>query len=355
VGFPLWDRLAPSDVTNAPLSESAIQMPPIQVSSATVTRLTPEHAIEDAQLGAPGWSAPGGNLVMLDPPAPNHLPNGDCPAVRVLLADGETLVRAGVRAVLEEGGGIVVVAEAATGRETVALAREVRPDVVLMNARLPGLGGIEATRQIIAQPELAEVEVLILGEEACSSEVLAALRAGASGLLTMDTEPAELARVVRVLAGGGMQLSPSVTRCLIDELGSQPDPQRAAPERFDELTAREREVVALVALGLTNHEIADRLVVSPATAKTHVSRSMLKLQARTRAKLAVLAYQTGFAQPPSDSAAAGEVHRPRGGAMVARRGGSIAPLVSRTVESGDGQSVVCSTRDANRRFGGERR
>jgi DNA-binding NarL/FixJ family response regulator len=204
-----------------------------------------------------------------------------------------------MRELLEEAGDIAVTGEAASGGEAVALASEIRPDVVLMNVRLPGLDGLEATRRIIADAELSQVEVLMLIKDERDEDLFGALRAGASGFLTMDTEPAELLRAVRALAGGGVQLSPTVTRRLIDEFASQPNPRRLTPELFEELTAREREVVALVASGLTNDEIAEQLVVSPATAKTHVSRSMVKLHAHDRAKLVALAYQTGFAQPAS--------------------------------------------------------
>jgi DNA-binding NarL/FixJ family response regulator len=198
--------------------------------------------------------------------------------------------------------------------EAVALASEIHPHVVLI-ASLPDLDGTEATRRITADPELSEVGVLILTyEEERDEQLFAVLRAGASGFLTSDAEPAELVRAVRVLAGGGRQLSPSLTRRLIDEFAaSQPHPEAATPEQFDELTAREREVVALVALG-RNHEIAERLVVSDATVKTHVGRSMVKLDARDRAKLVALAYQTGFAQAlrrrgPGGSSGSGLVRR----------------------------------------------
>jgi DNA-binding NarL/FixJ family response regulator len=221
----------------------------------------------------------------------------------VLLADGERLVRAALRGMLERGSEIAVAAEAGSGREAVALATEVHPDVVLMNVRLPGFSGLEATRRITADPELSGVEVLMLSAEERDEDLFGALRAGVSGFLTMDTEPAELLRAVRVLAAGGVQLSPSVTRRLIDEVASQPDPRRAIPGSFEELTVREREVVALVAFGLTNDEIAELLVVSPATAKTHVSRSMVKLHARDRAQLVALAYQSGFAQLPGERGA----------------------------------------------------
>jgi DNA-binding NarL/FixJ family response regulator len=242
----------------------------------------------------------------------------------VLLADGEKLVRAGLRELLEEGGDIAVAEEAASGREAVALASEIRPDVVLMNVRLPGLDGVEATRLIIADPKLSGVEVLMLSDDEGDEQLFSAVRAGAKGFLIRDTEPAELLRAVRVLAGGGVQLSPSVARRLIDEVASQPDPQRVTPELFEELSDREREVVRLVALGLSNDEIAERLVVSPATAKTHVSRSMLKLHAHDRAKLVALAYQTGFAQPPRHPEPAAELQRQRAGAIAAGRGRSAS-------------------------------
>jgi DNA-binding NarL/FixJ family response regulator len=230
----------------------------------------------------------------------NRPAEGTFAAVRVLLADGERLARAGLRELLNDEDDIAVAAEAASGPEAVALASEIHPHVVLINASLPELDGIEATRRITAEPELSEVGVLILTyEEERDEQLFAALRAGASGFLTRDAEPAEVVRAVRVLAGGGRQLSPSLTRRLIDEFAaSQPHPAAATPEQFEELTAREREVVALVALGLTNHEIAERLVVSDATVKTHVGRSMVKLHARDRAKLVALAYQTAFAQAP---------------------------------------------------------
>jgi DNA-binding NarL/FixJ family response regulator len=230
---------------------------------------------------------------MLDRGARVRAVEGAFRAVRVLLADGQTLMRAALRGLLEKGTEIAV-AEAASGGEAVALAREIRPHVVLMKAHLPGLDGLEATQRITADPELSEVKVLLLGKWEDDEELFGALRAGASGFLTMDAEPAELLRALRVLAGGGVQLSPSVTRRLIDELVSQPGRLRSTPELFEELTLREREVVALVAQGFTNGEIAERLVVTAATAKTHVSRSMVKLQVRDRAKLVALAYRTGF-------------------------------------------------------------
>jgi DNA-binding NarL/FixJ family response regulator len=270
---------------------------------------------------APRWSARGGDLIVLDRRARDQAAEDKFPAVRVLLAAGEQLVRAGLRGLLEGRTDIAVAGEAASGREAVRLASELRPDVVLMSVRLPGVDGLEATRRITADPELSQVEVLILSEEERDEDLFGALRAGASGFLMMDTEPAELVRAVRVLAGGGVQLSPSVTRRLVDEFVSQPEPHRLTPELFEELTVREREVVTLVALGLTNDEIAERLVVSPLTAKTHISRSMAKLHAHDRAKLVALAYQTGFVQPPCGRGPGGEVHPKREGAIAAARDG----------------------------------
>jgi DNA-binding NarL/FixJ family response regulator len=244
--------------------------------------------------------ADGGSLVALARRARNQGAEEEFAAVRVLLADGEKLVRAGLRELLEEGSDIAVAGEAASGREAVELTNEIRPDVVLMNARLPGLDGVEATRRIVADPDLSEVGVLILSADERDEDLFGALRAGASGFLTTDTDPAELLRAVRVLADGGAELSPSVTRRLIDRIVSGPDPQGATPELFGELTGREQEVVKLVARGLSNHEIAERLVVSHATVKTHVGRSMIKLHAHDRARLVALAYQTGFARPPRE-------------------------------------------------------
>ena len=222
--------------------------------------------------------------------------------VGVLVADGQALVRAGLRALLESDGDISVVGEAATGEDAVALARRMRPDVVLMDARLPGLDAVEAIGRMFAESGVA---VMLLTASEHDDQIFPALRAGASGLLLKDTEPAELVRAVEVLARGDALLGPSLTRRLIDELASRPDAQLPAAELLDELTAREREVVALVALGLSNAEIAERLVISPATAKTHVSRAMVKLHARDRAQLVVLAYQNGLVLPRSEARAPG--------------------------------------------------
>jgi DNA-binding NarL/FixJ family response regulator len=245
-----------------------------------------------------------GRLVVLDHVA-RARPVGRAdapPAVRVLVADGQALVRAGLRALLESDGGISVVGEAATGDEAVTLAHRMRPDVVLMDARLPGLDAVEAIGRMLAESGVA---VMLLTASEHDERIFAALRAGATGLLLKDAEPAELVRAVEVLARGEALLAPSLTRRLIDELASRPDARLPASELLDELTAREREVVALVALGLSNAEIAERLVISPATAKTHVSRAMVKLHARDRAQLVVLAYQNGLVLPRAGAPASG--------------------------------------------------
>jgi DNA-binding NarL/FixJ family response regulator len=214
--------------------------------------------------------------------------------IRVLIADDQALVRAGFRVLLDSEPDIRVVGEAANGEEAVALARHERPDVVLMDIRMPGLDGLEATRQITADAELSDVRIMILTTFESDENVFAALRTGASGFLLKDTEPAELLRGVRLLVAGEALLSPSVTRRLIGELAGRPGGTQQPPERLDALTPREREVMSLVANGLSNHQIAERLTVSPATAKTHVSRAMTKLGARDRAQLVVLAYETGL-------------------------------------------------------------
>jgi DNA-binding NarL/FixJ family response regulator len=237
---------------------------------------------------------PLGELIFLNR-ADHAEPGGGVSAsgmIRVLIADGQALVRAGFRVLLEGEQGIAVTGEAASGEEVVALARRINPDVVLMDMSLPGLDALEATRQIVTQ--LQGVQVMILTKLDCDEHVFGALRAGASGFLVKDTEPTDLLQAVRVLARGDALLAPSVTRRVITELTSQPERDRPTPEQLEELTARELEVMALVAEGLTNAEIADHLVVSPATARTHVSRAMVKLHARNRAHLVVLAYQTGL-------------------------------------------------------------
>jgi DNA-binding NarL/FixJ family response regulator len=218
-------------------------------------------------------------------------------AIRVLIADGRALVRAGFRVLLEGEQEIAVADEARSGDEAVALTRHTRPDVVLMDAGLPGLDALEATRQIVADPELQGVQVMILSTVESDEHLFEALRAGASGFLVNDTQPTELLRAVRVLARGEALLAPSVTRRVIAELASRPERKRPSPERLEELTAREREVMAMVAAGLRNDEIAEYFVISPATVKTHVSRALRKLHARDRAQLVAIAYRYGLVRP----------------------------------------------------------
>jgi DNA-binding NarL/FixJ family response regulator len=215
--------------------------------------------------------------------------------IRLLLADDQPLVRAGLRVLFDGEPDIVVAGEAANGEEAVSLARHTRPDVVLMDIRMPVLDGLEATRQIAGEEQLAAVKVLILTTFESDEYVFEALRAGASGFLLKDAEPTELLQAVRVVADGDALLSPSVTRRLITRFFAAPEHRGPPSEQLDVLTEREREVMALVATGLSNAEIADALTISPATAKTHVSRAMTKLGARDRAQLVVLAYQTGLA------------------------------------------------------------
>jgi DNA-binding NarL/FixJ family response regulator len=216
--------------------------------------------------------------------------------IRVLLADDQTLVRAGFRSILSDEDDIEVVAEAANGAEAVARARETVPDVVLMDIRMPELDGLEATRRIVADPRLETVKVIILTTFDLDDYVYGALRAGAGGFLVKDTEPDELIHAVRVVARGDALISPSVTRRLIAEFAGRVKRPEPGPE-LNALTEREREVLALVAGGLSNDEIAARLVVSPATVKTHVSRIMAKLHARDRAQLVVLAYEGAIITP----------------------------------------------------------
>jgi DNA-binding NarL/FixJ family response regulator len=215
---------------------------------------------------------------------------------RVLLADDQALVRGGFRALLDAQEGIEVVGEAADGAEAVRLTRSLRPDVVLMDIRMPGLDGLEATRQIAADELLASVRIIILTTFDLDEYVFEALRVGASGFLVKSTEPVELIRGVRAVASGDALLSPGVTRRLVAEFASRAKEPRPSP-KLNLLTDREREVMGLVAAGLSNDEIAEKLVVSPATAKTHVSRAMVKLGARDRAQLVVFAYESGLVRP----------------------------------------------------------
>lgn len=219
-------------------------------------------------------------------------------SIRVAIADDQQLIRAGFSSLLEAEPDLEVVGEAATGREAVALVKRTKPDVVLMDIRMPDGDGLWATEQIVADPALAGTHVVVVTTFELDEYVAQAIRAGASGFLVKDTEPVELIRAVQVVAGGDALLSPSVTKRLLERvagtLNDAPDPRP-----LDPLTDREREVLSLVGLGLTNEEIGGRLFLSPLTAKTHVSRIMSKLLARDRVQLVVIAYETGLVTPGS--------------------------------------------------------
>ncbi len=218
--------------------------------------------------------------------------------IGVVLADDQALLRAGLRALLDNEPDLTVLGEAGDGQAAIDLVRDLHPDVVLMDIRMPGTDGLVATRLIAADPALAATRVVVLTTFDLDEYVFEAIRAGASGFLVKDTEPTELLRAVRAVAGGDALLSPRVTRRLIGEFASRSRPGAVrAAEQLAPLTDREREVVALVGEGLSNDAIADRLVVSPSTAKTHVSRAMVKLQVRDRAQLVVLAYESGLVRP----------------------------------------------------------
>jgi DNA-binding NarL/FixJ family response regulator len=223
--------------------------------------------------------------------------------IRVLLADDQPLVRAGLRMLLSTVPDIEVVGEATEGEAAVRLAGELAADVVLMDIRMHGVDGLEATRRIAADERLADVHVVILTTFDVDDYVFEALHAGASGFLLKDAEPDELIRAVRVAAAGDALLSPSVTRRLIADYAHRPRPRPFSAAGLQVLTEREREVMALVARGLSNEEIAERLVLSPLTAKTHVSRILAKLKARDRGQLVMLAYELGLVQPgePDDA------------------------------------------------------
>jgi DNA-binding NarL/FixJ family response regulator len=214
--------------------------------------------------------------------------------IRVVLADDQALVRAGFRMLLENEDGFEVVGEAADGAEAVRLATSEHPDIVVMDVRMPGTDGLMATRQITEQ---TDVKVLVLTTFDVDEYVYEALRGGASGFLLKDTEPVELLRALRVVASGEALLAPTVTRRMIEDFVSRPEQRRVDTSVLREVTDREREVLALVAGGLSNEQIADHLVISPATARTHVSRIMTKLRARDRAQLVVLAYESGLVRP----------------------------------------------------------
>jgi DNA-binding NarL/FixJ family response regulator len=219
--------------------------------------------------------------------------------IRVLVADDQTAVRSGFAALIAAEGEMDVVGEAGNGREAVDLARRVFPHVVLMDIRMPVLDGVEATRLICGDTTLPYARVLILTTFDLDDYVYAALRAGASGFLLKDAGPGELLQAIRTVAAGDALLAPSITRRLIAEFAARPDPQ-APPAHLDALTQRENEILRLVAAGLSNAEIADCLVISPLTAKTHVGRILAKLDCRDRAQLVTLAYETGVVTPGGD-------------------------------------------------------
>jgi DNA-binding NarL/FixJ family response regulator len=213
--------------------------------------------------------------------------------ISVALADDQALVRMGLRVLIESEGDLVLVGEADNGRAAVNLIRRALPDVVLMDIRMPDLDGISALRQVTADPALTGVRVIMLTTFELDEYVFDALQAGAAGFLIKDSEPADMLRAIRLVAAGESLLSPSVTRRVIETFTSRSALRRPHP-RLAELTEREREVLGLIGEGLSNEEIAGRLVVSPATARTHVSRAMVKLGARDRAQLVVIAYQSGL-------------------------------------------------------------
>jgi DNA-binding NarL/FixJ family response regulator len=222
--------------------------------------------------------------------------------IKVLLADDQALLRGTFRLLLDSTPGVAVVAEAGNGREAVDLACSTRPDLVLMDIRMPVLDGLEATRLIASDPALAGVRVLVLTTFENDEYVAEALRAGASGFLGKGADPEDLLRAIRTVASGEALLSPTATRSLITRFLAQPSGRPAVPTSLDSLTARELEVVTLVAMGLNNEEIAARLFVAPLTAKTHVNRAMAKLGARDRAQVVVIAYEAGLVRAGGSNA-----------------------------------------------------
>jgi DNA-binding NarL/FixJ family response regulator len=217
--------------------------------------------------------------------------------LRVVLADDQVMIRSGLRALVAAEPDLQVVAEASDGQQALAAVRTHHPDVIVMDIRMPVLDGLEATRAIAADPQLSDVRVLVLTTFDEDALVFEAIRAGAAGFLLKDAEPAELLRGIRVAAAGDTLLAPQAARRLVASFAAAPAPTGPAPRAVNLLTDREREVVALVGRGLSNDEIAERLVISPATSRTHVSRAMVKLAARDRAQLVVFAYESGLVQP----------------------------------------------------------
>ncbi len=232
-----------------------------------------------------------------DPGSPAGGRSGTDGPIRVLLVDDQALLRMGFRLVLDAEEDVVVVGEAGDGESGVRQALALRPDVVLMDVRMPGMDGLTALKAINADPALAAVRVVVLTTFELDEYVFEALAAGAGGFVLKDADPVELLRAVRVVADGGSLLSPTVTRRVIDRFAASPASPRAPRAGVEQLTEREREIVAWVATGRSNDEIAAELVVSPATARTHVSRAMVKLGARDRAQLVVFAYQSGLVRP----------------------------------------------------------
>ncbi len=214
--------------------------------------------------------------------------------IRVVLADDQALLRAGLRVLLDAEDDLEVVGEAEDGGEAIAAVRRLHPDVVVMDIRMPDVDGLAATREIVADPALAGVHIVMLTTFDLDEYVFEAIRAGATGFLLKDAEPTELLRAIRLAAAGEALMAPTVTRRLIAEFAARPEHRTINTTALTELTDREREVVALVAGGLSNEEIAGELYLSPATARTHVSRAMIKLNARDRAQLVVFAYESGL-------------------------------------------------------------
>jgi DNA-binding NarL/FixJ family response regulator len=243
-------------------------------------------------------------------------------SVRVLITDGHSLVRVGLRAILERVDGIVVTGEAGTGEEAVSIAAAAEPDLVLLDLALPGLDASEVTRRILDAGGPDAPRVLLMASGETDEQVLAPLRAGADGVLAKDAEPRALVSAIRAVAAGETLLTAAVTQRLLDDFRNRPEVHDAQPERIRDLTAREREVMALVACGLSNDEIAERLVVTHATAKTHVSRALCKLGARDRAQLVVIAYECGLVRA-GDGDARREASAP--GAVPGRAGTGRLP------------------------------
>jgi DNA-binding NarL/FixJ family response regulator len=253
-----------------------------------------------------------GHVRTADPP--RFMAAGDVPAaertdvgvhpIRVLIADGRLVVRAGLQALLDDERDLTVVGAAADGDETVRLAGHVRPDLIVLDAAIPGLDAVTVTARVVDDPQLSGARVILLALDDTDDRIFEALRAGASGILDKSSDPADLVEALRVVASGAALLSPGATERLMTELASQPQPHIPNDEQLRELTPREREVMTLLATGLSNDQIAERLVISRATAKTHLSRALSKLEVRDRAQLVAVAYQLGLVQP-GDSVAIG--------------------------------------------------